>query len=61
LAEKTPDPLSRKMMTKEGRRTGVHHYITQYTENGVRYAEAWLQINIFGRAFCFSRRKKAIR
>ena len=39
----------------------MHHHITIYTENGIHYAEAWLQINIFGRAFCFSRRKKAIR
>lgn len=35
----------------------MHHYITQYTENGKRYAESWLQINIFGLSWCFSRRK----
>ncbi len=26
----------------------IHHYITKYTENGKRYAESWLQVNIFG-------------
>lgn len=34
-----------------------HHYITKYTENGIRYAEAWFQINVFGLTFCISRRK----
>lgn len=38
-----------------------HHYITRYKENGVPYAEAWFQINIFGLAFCFSRRKIEIK
>lgn len=35
----------------------MHHYITKYTENGIKYAESWIQLNLFGRAFCFSRRK----
>lgn len=35
----------------------LHHYITKYEENGKRYAEAWLQITLLGRAFCFCRRK----
>lgn len=35
----------------------VHHYITKYTENEIKYAEAWLQINIFGYTLCFSKRK----
>lgn len=35
----------------------MHHYITKYAEDGKCYAEAWLQINLFGRCFCFSRRK----
>lgn len=38
-----------------------HHYITKYKEDGVPYAEAWFQINIFGLAFCFSRRKIEIK
>ncbi len=35
----------------------LHHYLTKYVENGIVYAEAWLQFNIFGRCFCFGRRK----
>ena len=34
-----------------------HHYITKDKENGISYAEAWFQINIFSLTFCFSRRK----
>lgn len=33
----------------------MHHYITKYKENGVQYAEAWLQINLFGLCFCLWR------
>ena len=33
----------------------MHHYITKYKEDGVRYAEAWLQVNLFGRSFCLWR------
>lgn len=33
----------------------MHHYLTTYHENGIRYVEAWLQINILGRSFCFWR------
>nr|DAT90954.1 MAG TPA: hypothetical protein [Caudoviricetes sp.] len=36
----------------------LHHYITKYTEKGIRYAESWLQINLpFGRCICFSRKR----
>lgn len=35
----------------------MHHYITSYEENGVLYSEAWLQINLFGRAICFWRKR----
>lgn len=35
----------------------MHHYITQYTEDGVKYAEAWLQIDILGYGICFWRRR----
>lgn len=35
----------------------IHHYITQYMENGKLYAESWIQIDFFSRAYCFSRRK----
>ena len=35
----------------------VRHYITKYEENGIRYAEAWSQLNVFGKCFCFHRRR----
>lgn len=38
----------------------MHHYITRYSEGGKKYAEAWLQINIFGFSFCFCRRRIAL-
>ena len=38
----------------------MHHYITKYEENGKRYAESWMQINLFGKCFCFSKRKTEI-
>jgi len=38
----------------------IKHYITKYTENGKRYAEAWIQINILGLSFCISKRKLKI-
>ena len=31
----------------------MRHYITKYEENGIKYAEAWLQINLFHQCFCF--------
>lgn len=35
----------------------IKHYITKYKENGKRYAEAWLQINLFGKSYCFYKKK----
>lgn len=35
----------------------MKHYITRYEENGKKYAEAWIQINVLGKAFCFWRVK----
>lgn len=35
----------------------IKHYITKYAENGKRYAESWLQINIFGKCYCFSKKR----
>ncbi len=31
----------------------MHHYITKYKEGSNQYAEAWLQINLFGHCVCF--------
>lgn len=38
----------------------IHHYITKFKENGKRYAESWMQINLFGKCFCFSKRKMEV-
>lgn len=40
----------------------IHHYITKYLDNsdGKRYAESWLQLNVFGKSYCFSIRRKEI-
>jgi hypothetical protein len=40
----------------------IKHYITKYienehTESEQRYAESWIQFNLFNWCFCFSRRK----
>lgn len=35
----------------------MKHFLTQYTENDIAYAEAWLQINLFGRGICFWRKR----
>jgi|WetSurMetagenome_2_1015567.scaffolds.fasta_scaffold152017_3 hypothetical protein len=38
----------------------VHHYMAIYGERGRVYIESWLQINLFGRCFCFWRKKQDI-
>jgi len=37
----------------------IKHHITKYYDKNEkkRFAEAWLQINIFGKCFCFSTKK----
>ena len=35
----------------------ISHYITKYFEDNIKYAEAWIQINIFGKSFCISKKK----
>lgn len=35
-----------------------HHYMTRYRdENGEVWYESWLQIDLFGKCFCFSKRR----
>lgn len=38
----------------------MHHYLTTYREGDARYAEAWLQVNLFGRCFCLWRVRQKI-
>lgn len=35
----------------------MKHYITKYEEGGKWYAEAWDQINVFGKSYCFNKRR----
>ncbi|AUJ23154.1 hypothetical protein A21D_00038 [Virgibacillus dokdonensis] len=35
----------------------IHHYITKYEESGEKFAEAWIQINLFGLNWCFFKKK----
>lgn len=35
----------------------IKRYIRLYWENGKHYAEAWSQLNVFGKCYCFFRRK----
>lgn len=35
----------------------LKHYITKYGQDGKKFAEAWLQFNIFGLTFCFWKRR----
>lgn len=39
---------------------GTKHYLTVYEENSKLYAESWLQLDMFGRSYCFSKNKKEI-
>ena len=34
----------------------LHHYLTKYITDGKKYAASWIQVNLFGRAWCFSKR-----
>lgn len=35
----------------------MQHHITKYKANGVQYAEAWMQITLFGKHICFWRKR----
>lgn len=35
----------------------IKHYITKYEEDGKRYAESWIQLNIFGLTRCYSKKR----
>ena len=35
----------------------VKHYITKYECENTLWFESWLQINLFGKCFCFSKKR----
>ncbi len=35
----------------------MKHYITKYREGEKAYAESWLQITLFGKVFCFWKKR----
>lgn len=39
----------------------LNHYITIYGRDGKKYAASWIQLNIFRRCFCFSKKEKEIK
>lgn len=38
----------------------IRHLITRYVEGGSAWAEAWIQVDLFGRSWCLSRRRVRI-
>jgi len=38
----------------------IHHYMTKYAEGGTLWVESWMQLNLFGLSFCFSKKKIAL-
>lgn len=38
----------------------IKHHITHYATDGKDYAEAWIQINIFGKKICLSKKRTII-
>lgn len=34
----------------------IKHHLTKYTEDGVKYASSWIQLNLFGKCYCFSKK-----
>lgn len=40
----------------------LHHYMTKYIQlnSGKRIAESWIQLDLFGWCWCFSRKKMEI-
>ena len=39
----------------------MRHHMTFYEEDGVRYVESWLQINLFNKCYCFSKIKREVK
>ncbi len=39
-------------LIRQGGTAMIKHHITKYTENGKQKAVSWLQVNVFGKAFC---------
>lgn len=38
----------------------LRHYMTKYEEDGVLWVESWIQVNAFGRCWCFSKKRLQI-
>lgn len=38
----------------------IKHHITKYGEDGARYAEAWVQVDILNRCWCLWRKRVEI-
>ncbi|MCI8451160.1 MAG: hypothetical protein HFJ74_01360 [Eggerthellaceae bacterium] len=38
----------------------IRHYITKYKEDGILWAEAWIQVDLLGKSWCLSRRRISV-
>lgn len=38
----------------------MRHYITKYHEDGKQKVVSWVQINLFGKSFCFFKKEITI-
>lgn len=35
----------------------IHHYLTKFEEDGQKKAESWLQLDFFGKSYCFNTKR----
>ena len=38
----------------------LRHYMTKYEEDGALWVESWIQVTVFGRCWCLSRKRLQI-
>lgn len=38
----------------------MKHHLTKYDADGKHFAESWIQINVFGKRLCFSKKRITI-
>lgn len=38
----------------------LHHHMTKYIADEKQYVTSWLQLNLFGHCWCFSKRTQEI-
>ncbi|MEI5991398.1 hypothetical protein A5881_002933 [Enterococcus termitis] len=38
----------------------IKHHMTKYVEDDTKYVESWIQVNILGKVYCFSKKRIAL-